>query len=218
MTSSNSIPTNENETLNYIDNSTDQLDEQRLLGLQEEQNTQLIKNEILQREKKRLEAKYGNTHPEVQQAESRIAYNKEMFTGLDIEISKASIKTEPLPANAWRVNGRVFNQNSESVKGVTVFLSDQNKRWLEGIGNSCTNESGYYSLTVGEKQLAGSFKNQPLYLSVSDKNKKIIYVAKEPVFAVAGLIDNKDIYLENEDCTLPPVTDHPGAQHLAPDA
>ena len=100
MISSKSIPTNEKETLNYIDDSTDQLDEQRLTGLQEEQNNQLIKDEVLQREKMRLEAKHGNKHPEVQHAESRIAYNKEMFTGLDNEVKKASIKTEPLPNNA----------------------------------------------------------------------------------------------------------------------
>jgi hypothetical protein len=207
MTTNNSIPTNEKETLNYIDDSADQLDEQRLSGLQEEQHTQLIKDEVLQREKKRLEAKHGNTHPEVQEAESRTAYNKEMFTGLNKEIEKASIKTEPLPENAWRVNGRVFDQNNKPVKGVTVFLSDQNKRWIEILGNSCTTELGYYSLTADEKVLDKIEKGKPLYLAVSDKNKKIIYFATAPIFAAKGSIDYQDIYLKDEDCTLPPIFD-----------
>lgn len=208
MISSKSIPTNEKETLNYIDDSTDQLDEQRLAGLQEEQNNQLIKDEVLQREKMRLEAKHGNTHPEVQHAESRIAYNKEMFTGLDNEVKKASIKTEPLPNNAWRVHGRVLDQNNTPVKGVTVFLADQHKDWIEVYGNSCTNEMGYYSLTVNGSRFAESMtKNQPLSLSVSEKNKKILYYASEPVYAAKGTIDHQDIYikLKDEDCVPPPI-------------
>ena len=206
MTNNRSIPTNEKETLIYIDDSADQLDQHRLSGLQEEQNTQLIKNEVLQREKKRLEVKHGNTHPEVQQAENRIVYIKAMSAGLNNEIDKASIKTEPLPDNAWKVQGRVFDQSGNPVKGVTVFLSDQNKRWIEILGNSCTTELGYYSLTADEKSPGKIDKSQPLYLSVSDKNKKILYSASAPVFVSIGLINHQDIYIKEEDCVLPPVT------------
>jgi hypothetical protein len=216
MTSNNSIPTNEKETLDYVDNSADQLDEQRLSGLQEAQNTQLIKDEILQREKKRMADKYGDTHPEVQEAESRIAYNKEMFTGLNKEIEKASIKTEPFSRTSWRVNGRVFDQNNKPVKGVTVFLADQNKRWIEILGNYCTTELGYYSLTADEKVLDKVEKGKPLYLAVSDKNKKILYFATAPIFAAKASIDHQDIYLKDEDCTLPPIPDG-GETHIPAD-
>ena len=208
MTSSKSIPTNEKETLNYIDDSTDKIDEQRLSGLEEEQNTQLIKDEVLQREKKRLEAKHGNAHPEVQLAESRITYNKQLFTGLENEIEKAKIKTDPLPDNNWRVNGRVFDKNKKPIKGVTVFLSDQNKRWIELLGNSCTTELGYYSLYADEKVIDKIGREQPLYLAVSDNNKKTLYFAAAPVFIAKGLIDHKDIFINEENCTPPPVSNN----------
>lgn len=206
MTSSKSIPTTEKETLDYIDASADQLDEQRLAGLEEEQNNQLIKDEVLQREKTRLEAKYGNTHPEVQAAESRIAYNKEMFTGLNNEIEKATIKTEPLSNNAWRVHGRVFDQDNKPVKGVTVFFADQNNGWIEILGSSCTTESGYYSLTADEKIIDKIAKTQSLFLNVSDKNKKVIYKSDESFSPSRGIIVTKDIYLKDDGCILPPVT------------
>lgn len=217
MRTDKSIPKNEKDTLDYIDDSADRLDEQRLSGLLEEQNTQLIKEEVLQREKKRLEAKHGNTHPEVQEAESRIAYNKQMYTGLDNEIKKASVKTEPLPGNAWRVHGRVFDQDGKPVKGVTVFLSDQNKRWIEILGNSCTTELGYYSITADEKVLDRIEKGQPVFLTVSDKNKTILYFASAPVFVARGLIDHQDIYLKQQDCTPPPA-DNNRDEPLSPDA
>ncbi len=216
MRTDKSIPTNEKETLDYMDDSADRLDEQRLSGLQEERNTQLIKEQILQREKKRLAEKHGSTHPEVQEADSRITYNQQMYPGLDNEIDKASVKTEPLPGNAWRVQGRVFDQNSQPVKGVTVFLSDQNKRWIDILGSSCTTELGYYSLTADEIVLDKIEKGQPIYLTVSDKNKTILYFAKAPVFVAKGLIDHQDIYLKNEDCVPPPATNN-REEKLSPD-
>jgi hypothetical protein len=204
MTNNKCRPTNQTETLKYIDDTADQLDEQRLAGLQEEQNTQLIKDEVLQREKNRLEVKHGKDHPEVLEAESRVMYNRQMSTGLDREIEKASIKTEPLPGNGWRVHGRVFDQNIKPVKGVTVYFSDQGKRWVEVLGNSCTNEVGYYSLTANEKVLDQIGKEQILYLTVSDKNKTVIYTSTETLVPVKGMIIYRDIYLKQEDCVPPP--------------
>lgn len=203
MRTNTSTPKNEKETLDYIDKAAGQLDEQRLAALQEEQHTQLIKDEILQREIKRLEAKHGQSHPAVLAARTRVMYNRDMFVSLDKEIEKASIKTEPLPAQAWRVHGRVFESQSKAVKGVTVFLSDANGRWVEVLGSFCTTELGYYSLTVEEK-LIDKFEKQPLVLTVSDKNKKVIYAAREPFFISRGLIIYKDIYLKQEECVPPP--------------
>ncbi len=217
MTSSKSIPTNEKETLNYIDDSTDKIDELRLSGLKEEQNTQLIKDEVLQREKKRLEAKHGNAHPAVYAAESRMAYNKQMFIALDNEIVKASNKTPPFPTNAWRVQGRVFDTNGNPVKGVTVFLADPTKKWIEAAGNACTLESGYYALTVEENQLVKIDQKQPLYLAVSDKNKKVLYFASRPISIAKGLIYQQDIYFKGEDCVSPPEHNSEDPQ-LSPDA
>ena len=204
MRTNNSVPNNEKETLSYIDDAADKLDEQRLAGLQEEKNTQLIKDEVLQREMKRLEAKHGKDHPEVQAAESRVMYNKEMFVSLDKEIEKASIKTEKLPSNGWRVHGRVFDSETKAVKGVTVFLSDQNKRWIEIFGNSCTTELGYYALTADEKIIDKNQTGQSLFISVSDKNKKILYTSTEALVPAKGIIIYRDIYLNGESCVPPP--------------
>ncbi len=204
MRNDNKIPKNEEEILSYIDQSAEQLDEQRLAGLKELQDTQLVKEEVLQREKKRLETKHGETHPEVKNAENRLRYNKEMFVGLKKEIERASVKTESINKTSWRVHGRVFDSGGNPVKGVTVFLSDRNKKWIEILGSSCTNELGYYALTADEKIIARVAKDQPLFLSVSDKNKKLLYMATEPVMAVAGIIVYQDIYLNQEDCVTPP--------------
>lgn len=205
------IPTNEKEVLDHIDGLSDQLDKERLSGLQEFKNSQLIKDEILQRESMRMAAKHGRTHPQVLEFESRAELNKQMYPGLEIEIEKATITQEPFANTSWRVHGRLFDKESRPLKSHNVFLSDANGRWIEAIGSSCTIETGYYSLTLDEK-LFGRFENgQPMFLSVSDRSQKPIFLSKEPLFPRKGLITYRDIFLRDEECS-PPITGNPDSE------
>ena len=191
------------EILNHIDSSVTQLDEQRLQELNNLRQLQEIKNEVYKLERSRLVNKYGEDHPRVQKADLRLSYNKKMIPGLDKEIERAKTKNEPLPNNAWRVHGRVFNKPSDPALGVTVYLSDEKKNWIRELGNTCTNEAGYYSLTVDEK-LIGRVEKRPLFLSVSDKSQQKLYQDPDPLFAFKGLIDYRDVYLNVESCVTPP--------------
>lgn len=205
MARSKSIPNDEKEALNYIDDSTDILDEQRLSGLQEEYEMQLIKKEILQMEARRLGVKHGNSHPEKMEAENRLTYNKQMFIALEKEIEKAKIKTDSLSENAWRIHGRVFDQKNKPVRGMTVFLTDQNIRWIEVLGNSCTNELGYYSITINENLFDRNEKEQPIFLTVSDTSKKSIFISKESLLPIKGIVIYRDIFLGQDNCSPPNV-------------
>ena len=190
-----SLPKNEKETLEYIDISSDQLDEMRSSVLNKFKNIQLIKKELLKHKKKRLEAMHFVSHPKVMKVKSRLRFNKEIYIGVDMEIEKASIKIESYDNNSLRMHGKVFDINSIPIKGVTVFFSDQNKKWIELLGINYTNESGYYSIAAAEKRLRKIKKNQSLYLSVSDKNRKIIYLTSEHFFIIGGFIIYQDIYI-----------------------
>ncbi|MEO8148077.1 MAG: hypothetical protein ABI723_10590 [Bacteroidia bacterium] len=194
----------DNEILKNIAGSITQLDEQRLLELNNLKQLQEIKNEMFKLERNRLANKYGEDHPRVLKADSRLAYNQEMFPGLDKEIERANIKPDTLPVNSWRVHGKVkvYDEKFNPVKDVTVFLSDDKKTWFEALGNTCTDDSGYYSLTINEKQDDIIIK-EPLFLNVSDKNQKLLYHDTEPLFFSVGLIDYKDIYLDGKDCVAP---------------
>ncbi len=208
MRNNKCVPTNEKEVLDHIDGLSDQLDKERLSGLQEFKNSQLIKDEILQRESMRMAAKHGRTHPQVLEFESRAELNKQMYPGVEIEIEKASIRQEPFSQTSWRVHGRLFDKESKPLKSHNVFLSDASVRWIEAIGSSCTTETGYYSLTLDEK-LFGRFENgQPMFLSVSDRSQKTIFMSKEPLFPKKGLITYRDIFLREEECS-PPVKRNP---------
>lgn len=189
------------EVFEHIDQSINQLDKQRLQELNNLKQVQEIKQQALKLEIQRLSKKYGEDHPRVQKISARLSYNQEMFTGLDKEIKRAKTKTEPFSNKSWRIQGNVFDQLNKVAKGVTVFLSDKGHKWIEALGSTCTDEIGYFSITLDEESVK-RHKDQPLYLSVSNNTKKINYVAPEPFFASNGLIDYKDIYL-NDDCQPP---------------
>ncbi|MBK6730917.1 MAG: hypothetical protein IPG60_08095 [Bacteroidetes bacterium] len=182
-----------------------QLDEQRLVELNNLEQVQKIKNEVLILEQKRLINKYGKDSPRIQKISSRLAYNKSMFVALDIEKQRASIETEPLPNNAWRIHGKVYDQKNNPVNGMTIFLTDNKLNWLRELGSVCTSETGYYSITVDEK-LIDSLKGTALYIGVSDKNQQNIYQDKNSFIATKGLIDYRDIYMDGRDC-VPPLSD-----------
>src|SRR5687767_6984469 len=121
----------------FFENTINHLEDQRLVELQNLLRHQEFKNEVFKLERTRLANKYGAGNPLVQKLDARLAYNKDMFTGLNQDIDKAKIKTEPLPSNAWRVHGKVYDAKNTPIKGVTVFLSDQRKTWIEALGNIC---------------------------------------------------------------------------------
>ena len=193
------------EALDQIAESITQLDDQRLTELKNLKQLQEIKNEVINREAARLAAKHGKDHPRVQKLQLRSNYNASMFTGLDREIEKASSKTEPLPLNAWRLNGKVIDEKEQPVPDITVFFADENKNWIQELGNSCSDQTGYYSLTIKE-ELIDRAQKEKLYLSASNKDKQVLYFKLNTLVATRGIVDYQDIRLGEKACTSPPVS------------
>lgn len=196
------------KALDQIADGITKLDEQRLTELNNLKQLQEIKNEVINREAKRLAAKYGSDHPRVQKLEARSNYNQSMLPALDREIDKASSKTEPLPLNAWRLHGKVIDEKDQPVPEITVFFADANKNWIRELGNSCSDQTGYYSLTIEEKLIERAQKEK-LYLSASNKNKEVVYYELNTNTPAKGIIDYQNICLGKAGCTSPPEQEQP---------
>jgi hypothetical protein len=195
------------QALEQLADGINQLDDQRLAELKNEKQLQEIKNEVINREAKRLAAKHGDNHPRVQKLQLRSNYNQSMFTGLDKEIEKASAKKEPLPANAWRLNGIVIDKKEQPVPGITVFFADENKNPIREVGNSVSDETGYYSLTINE-ELIDRAQKEKWYLAAANK-KQVLYHALNTFVPTRGIIDYQDILLGDEGTTASPKTTAP---------
>lgn len=194
---------NDKEIIEKIDTSVNQMDSLRGMGLNDFDNIQSVKNEISLREQKRLTEKYGKAHPRVIQAESRNKYYGQMVIGLESEKEKATLKTEKFEANSWRLHGKVFDEKLNPIEGLTIYFSDSNKQWIEQLGSYCTDKIGYFTLTITE-HLIEKLKDMPIFTSVSDKNKKVICIAKNAVQITKSKIDYIEILIKDGGCVEPP--------------
>jgi hypothetical protein len=190
------------QALDGVADGITQLDDQRLAELKNEKQLQEIKNEVINREAKRLAAKHGDNHPRVQKLQLRSNYNQSMFTGLDKEIEKASSKKEPLPVNAWRLNGKVIDKKEQPVPEITVFLADEDKNPIREVENSITDKTGYYSLTINE-ELIDRAQKEKWYLTAANK-KQVLYHELNTFVPTRGIIDYQDILLGDEGTTASP--------------
>lgn len=193
----------EKDILNTIDDSVTQLDEQRLQELNNLKQIQGVRNEVFRLERERLKNKWGEDHPRVQKASIRLDYHQEQIKGLEESIQRAEVKKEPLPNNAWRVHGRVFDKDNTPVKSHTVYLTPDQQQANRNLPYACTDDRGYFSITLEENQIVMR-ENSQLYISISNVNKQVVYIAPEPLTPRKGMIDYLHICIAPEGCTTPP--------------
>lgn len=195
--------TSDKEVFEKIDASVNQMDTLRNNGLTDFEENQAIKNEILIRESKRLSEKYGSNHPRVATLNTRNANYGNMTIGLDSEKEKAAIKNDPFEGTSWRLHGKIFDEKLQPMEGLTVYFSDEKKQWIEKLGSFCTDKTGYFTLTLTE-ELIDRLKGVSIFTSVSDKNKRLLCLAKIPAVITKGKIDYIEIFIKGNNCIEPP--------------
>lgn len=201
---------NNNDIFKKLDETFDGLDNERVQGLQRLQTLQKVKDNALQREKIRLEKKYGENHPRVQKINERLSYNQGAFNDLAVETQRASSPSPVFGLNTWVVHGHVVDQNKNPIKGVTVSLYDEKNRWIRQLGHTCSNEQGYYELryTKDQEKEFRFDKKENLYLTITDKNHELLHRETKPVHVSLGHIDYRRIVIRGSVCVPPDSSDN----------
>lgn len=208
------------EIVKLLDSSIRGLDTQRYEGLLELKSIQKTKNKVLEKEKMRLEEKYGAGHPRIKKLADRIEYNIGVFRDLDAEIENAGIEIPDFDTNTWMIHGRVMNKAGEPVSGMNVSLFDESGNWNKSFGYTCSDDKGYFVLRYQVKD-----KSEPAaenyYLTLMDENKNLIHQDSQALTVQIGMIDYREIVVEDFNC-IPPETDYSdlqnGAINVPPDA
>ena len=197
------------DVANKVDDSITQVDQLRVSGLTSLKQVQQKRLNILKFERDRLSQK-NSDDPRIAGFDEQLSYGDQLSSAIDFEIAKSSAAHTPLPIDAWRMQGNVYYQDNTPASGVTVFFADGNKQWIEALGNSCTDATGYYSITADGKLITDATTKLQLYLSAQDNKKQLSYMDSQPSVPAKGLIDTKNIYLgvTGKDCP-PPVKDKP---------
>ena len=105
------------------------------------------------------------------------------------------------------VHGRVLDKTRAGIAGLTVSLFDEKGKWIREMGYSCTDERGYFAITYSVK---GDEKPeaQQLFLTVTDKEHRVLHREKEPLYVRLGWIDYREMVIDDQgDVCLPPEPD-----------
>ena len=198
------------DAFRMIDEALDTLDRQRADGLEKLKVLQDVKNNSLEKERIRLINKYGEDHPRVKKIDSELAYAIPFNESIDIEIDRSKIKMPAFDLDTWIVHGRILDENIVGIKGLTVSLFNESGNWNKQTKYASTDEKGYFAITYTEKEegKVKALKSQKLFLTITDKDRRILHRESEPLYIMPGLIDYREIIItKDSDAVTPPEPD-----------
>lgn len=196
-----------------LDASISGLDSQRYEGLLELKAIQKTKNKLLEKERARLEMKYGAVHPRLKKINDRLEYNKQVFRDLDVEIDKTAINIPAFDANTWMLHGRVINKAGEPIQGMNISLFDESGNWCKTFGFTCSDEKGYFALRY-QVEDKSEVPTGHYYLTLTDENKNLIQRDTQAMTVQIGMIDYREMVVEDFNC-IPPENEYPDWQNTA---
>ncbi len=197
-------------------------DPARLAGLQTLRRVRAIKDVCLEREQARLAKKYGANHPRLREIAARRKANAVLEREVELQISRAQTPAVAADPNAWTLHGYVRDAGLIGQQDLTVALYDQNGRWIEELGQACTDTHGYFRLTVagaepkaeGESvevateklsRTAGGRTGLVAYIHVTNGAAATPYVDPESITPKLGAVLYREIILAEEggECAPP---------------
>lgn len=188
---SDQVSQNIQQTLQFSDQErTEQLG--RFSNLQ---NTQIS---VLQKERERLMKKYRTpNHPRIQKIDAKLRITTGLNEEFQAEFEKSNIEVNSFNRTKWRVQGFVLNLQRRGLEGLTVSLFNQEGRWVREIGLASTDERGYFLIDYPSENMEVTVaSDQPLFLTITDSDRQILYQAEMPLFLKLGSIDYEEISLD----------------------
>jgi hypothetical protein len=173
-----------------FENSIAALDRSRAADLTELTTVRSAKFDSLQRDRTRLVAKLGADHPRVQALDRNIAQHRVLVPVLQTEAAVAAVATPKGDAKSWAIHGFVVYPTRAPVPGITLALYT-GQTWERRFGFACTDQRGYFQLSVADASNGGSFSLHLL------RDSKTLQVESTAVTIAAGKFEYREIVLNS---------------------
>ena len=178
------------------------------MGLAQVQQLQTVKSRSLEREKQRLSEKLGVDHPRVKAIAARLEFNNNRMSVLKKEITKLDIKVADVDRNTVMIHGRILDKHQQPLPGLTAALADEKGKWIRAYGYSSSDEKGYFSIKVAPDQTEKEDVIETVYLLVTDRAQKVLYLDKAGIVLDVGRIHYREVVLKKMIAPTPPAGDH----------
>lgn len=191
-----------------IDSGLNTTDQQRVAALERLQIVRKAKATGLKKEYARVSIKYGADHPRVQALAAKVELNQGLVNDLVIETIKAKIEIPVVDEATWVLHGFVRDRSRNGLPDLTIALYDgrgHEGNWLRDLGYACTDEKGYFRLTVRD------FKSRetPAYVGVLNSKSVSLYRDSQPLTPKGGEVDYREIIIGEEARSCAPPTRQP---------
>ncbi len=171
-------------------------------ALQQVRDVQVIMGSLLQHEAKRLEKKLGRENLRVQQVQASIKRNQAISRDLDVELEIAKIRVPEVNSEDSLIHGRVVDENRRGLAGLVVSLANIQGTIIPPLGNTQTQNSGYYALIINAEALEKNSQSiqEGVFVVVCNSKGELIYRQKDFIILVGGeRILVEDIVLKRAD-------------------
>lgn len=179
----------------------DQFDTSRGAGLAELVRVRAAKFNGVVRDRARLAAQLGAEDPRVAALDRSLALHNDTLNGFRSEIALSAIDPPRVDERGWAIHGNVYDTARSALPGLTValYLKDA---WLRDSGYACTDDTGYFVLTVGDAVAAA---DDALSLRLL-RSENIVYTDPRPVAIHPAHVEYREIVVDDtSDICAPPV-------------
>ena len=190
-----------------IDKVLSRADGFRKMGLDQVKQLQTVKSRSLEREKQRLSEKLGADHPRVKVIAARLVFNQNRMAVLKTEVNKLEINVDDVDQHTAMVHGRILDKHQQPLPGLTVALADEKGKWISAYGYSSSDERGYFSIKVVLDQTQKEDVIETVYLLVTDRAQKVLYLDKAGIVLNVGRIHYREVILKKMIAPTPPAGD-----------
>lgn len=154
----------------------------------------------LARDRERLVAKLGLSHPRVVALDRSLALHRQTSVEFKAESAAALLTPPRVNQSSWALHGNVLSSDRAPAQGLTVALY-QNNTWVERLGHACTDPNGYFVLPVEDAGPAGS---ESLSLALVQRGK-LVYLDPRPVTIQPGHVEYREVVMDKagEPCPSP---------------
>jgi|SRR5690606_7696712 len=186
------------EIFQDVDETTETLDDLKLESLQHHMQLQLLNQEAMKLESKRLAAKYGENHARVLKIKQRMGFNEELFPALDMQLDLTMrAKEERFDPATWQLQGFVFDVHLRRIEGLQISLlpgRTANEKEDKQSWQTLTDHSGFYSISLG-KEAINQLNGRELQIQVIE-GKEVVYRSETALAPAVGQMDVENITIE----------------------
>lgn len=178
----------------------DQFDTSRGAGLEDLVRVRAAKFNGVVRDRDRLATELGAEDPRVVALDRSIALHRDTLAGFRSEIALSSIDPPRVDERGWAIHGNVYDTARSPLPGLTVALY-QRDTWARDFGYACTDDNGYFALTIAD---AAPVEND-LSLRLL-RSEDIVHTDPRAVAVRPGQVEYREIIVdETPDTCGPPV-------------